>query len=95
MAIIRIIGATLFIAFVACAISSSIVVSDMIEDINTVSDGKENPLFRYPGKLKRIKREYQRLYPNGERAKTLNRLMIACVVLLFVGAGLMLWPELG
>jgi len=92
MTIVRIIGAILFVGFIGCAISTSIVVSDMIEDINRVSAEKENPLFGYPGKLGRIKRKYRQLYPNGGRVRLLNRLMIVAIALLLLGAGLMLQP---
>jgi hypothetical protein len=92
MIIVRVIGAILFVGFIGCAISTSIVVSDMIEDINRVSAEKESPLFGYPGKIGRIKRKYRQLCPNGGRARLLNRLMIVATALFILGAGLMLLP---
>ena len=92
MALMRILGAMLFVGFIGCAVSSSIVVSDIIGDINRVSDEKENPLFGYPGKLGRIKRKYQDLYPSGRRAKLLDRPMIVSVSLFLLGVALMLAP---
>jgi hypothetical protein len=44
MLYLRISGAILFVAAIGCAIASSIMVSDIIEDINKVSDDKESPL---------------------------------------------------
>ncbi len=84
----------LFIVAIGCAISSSIVISDMIEEINRVTptDEKENPLFGYPGKIGRIERKYRQLNPDGSREELLDRLMIMSGVLLVVGAGLMFGP---
>ncbi len=91
MLVVRIIGAVLFAGGIGCAIASSIVLSDMIGDINKVSsrEDQENPLGIHLGKLLRIRRKYREAYPNGVRNKSLNRLMVVAPLLLLVGTELM------
>ncbi len=93
MLVVRLIGVLLFAGFIACAIASSIVISDMIEEINAASEDRENPMFGYLGKLRRIRRKYRALCPTGTRDKLLDGLMISGLVLLVCGAGLMLLPR--
>jgi hypothetical protein len=91
MLFLRIIGAVLFAGAIGCAIASSIVLSDMIGDINKVSsrEDQENPLGFHLGKLLRINRKYREAYPDGVRSKLLNRLMVVASVLFLVGTELM------
>ncbi len=74
---------------------SSIVLSDMVEDINRVlpPDEQENLLGWHLPKLLRVRRKYLGLYPNGRRAKTLTGLMIIGPLLAVLGAKLMLGPS--
>jgi hypothetical protein len=94
MLFLRIIGSVLFAGAIGCAIAASIVVSDMIEDINKLSPRgqQESTLFGYPGKLGRIKRKYQQLFPNGLRVRTLNRLSFVGIGLFIVGDLLIFAP---
>ena len=92
MIVVRMIGVLLFVGAIVCAISSTIVVSDMIEDINRISGEKENAMFGYPGKLGRIRRKYKTLYPRGARDRLLGRLMVSGLLLFVSAAGLMLAP---
>jgi hypothetical protein len=91
MLVVRIVGAVLFAGGIGCAIASSIVLSDMIGDINKVSSGEdqENPFGFHLGKVLRIKRKYREAYPDGVRNKLLNRLMVGAPLLFFVGTELM------
>ncbi len=90
MVVARIIGAILLAGAVGCAIASSILLSDMIGDINRVFllEDQENPLSFHLGKLLRIKRKYREVCPDGVRDKLLNRLMVIAPVLFLVGTEL-------
>jgi hypothetical protein len=90
-----IVGIIVLVGFIGCAIGSSILVSDMIEDINKVSppEERENPLYGYPGKVGRIKRKHRRLYPDSSRAKNLNRLTFICAGLFLAGVVLLFGPS--
>jgi hypothetical protein len=97
LAVERIVGAVLFLAGASgCGIASSIALSDMIEDINRLSPAaeQENPAGWHFMKLRRVRRKYRTLYPDGNRVRTLTRLMIIGPVLAVVGARLMLGPNL-
>ena len=92
----RIIGAIFLAGASACGIAGSIVISDMVEDINRVSSvtEQENPMGWYFGKLRRVIRKYRALYPEGARARMLFRLMITFPLLLLASARLMFGPNL-
>jgi hypothetical protein len=96
MIISRIVGAVLFVGAIGCAIASSIVLSEMVEDINRVSrtTEQESPMGWHFGKLRRVRRKYRMLYPDGIRNKTYVRLVIAILFLGLVGAVLMIEPNL-
>jgi hypothetical protein len=46
---VRIIGAVLFVGAIGCRIASSIVLSDLVEDINRVSPEQESPMGWHSG----------------------------------------------
>jgi hypothetical protein len=96
MIVVRIVGAVLFVGAIGCAIASSIVLSDMVEDINRVSPTteQENPMGWHFGKQQRMQLKYRMLYPDGPRNKTYIRLGIAVLSLGLVGAVLMIEPNL-
>jgi hypothetical protein len=96
LAVERIIGAIFLAGASACGIAGSIVLSDMVEDINRVSPAieQENPMGWYFGKLRRVTRKYRTLYPEGTRGKTLTRLMIMCPLLVVASARLIFGPNL-
>jgi hypothetical protein len=62
---VRTIGAVLFVGAIGCAIASSIVLSDMVEDINRVSPEQESPMGWRFGKLGRVQHKYPTLCPGG------------------------------
>jgi len=89
----RVVGAILFFAGASgCGIAGSIVLSDMVEDINKLSpaEEQESPLGWYLPKLLRVRRKYRMLYPDGNRLRTLTRLMIVGPVLAVLGVTLLL-----
>ena len=92
MVVLRILGAILFAGGIGCAIASSIVLGDMVEDINRVSEleKQETPSGFQFGKLLLIKRKYRQLCPGGVRNRSLNRLTVVGMVLFLVGFELML-----
>jgi|SRR5450755_607583 hypothetical protein len=96
MIVVRIVGAVLFVGAIGCSLASSIVLSDMVEDINRVSPTTEheNPMGWHFGKLRRVRRKYRMLYPDGTRNTTYVRLGIAVLSLGLVGAVLMIEPNL-
>jgi hypothetical protein len=95
MIVVRIVGAVLFVGAIGCAIAGSIVLSEMVGDINRVSPTteQENPIGWYFGKLRRVQRKYRMFYPRGPRNKTYVRLGIASLFLGLVGAVLMIEPN--
>jgi hypothetical protein len=62
---VRIIAAVLFVGAIGCAIASSIVMSDMVEDINRVSPEQESPMGWHFGRLRRVQHQYPALCPGG------------------------------
>jgi len=96
MLLVRIVGAALFLGAIGCAIAASILVSDIIEEINKLCppSERESALFGYPGKLGRIKRKYKQLYPDGLRVRTLNRLSFAAIGLFVIADVLLFAPSL-
>ena len=70
-AVERIFGAVLFLAGSGCGIASSVVLRDMVEDVNKVSPGaeQENPMGWYFRKWRRVIRKYHMLCPDGTRAE--------------------------
>ena len=87
---VRIIGAVLFAGAIGCAIASSIVLSEMVEDIKRVSAEQESPMGWHFGKLPRVQHKYPMLCPGGNRNKKYSRLAIAALVSGFAGALLMI-----
>ena len=96
MIVARIVGAAMFVGAIGCAIASSIVLSDMVEDINQASAAREqeNPMGWHFGKVRRVQQKYRMLYPEGSRSRKHSWLLIAALVLAVVGARLMLAPNL-
>jgi hypothetical protein len=92
----RVVGAALFLTGASgCGIAGSVVLGDMVEDINRRAPlhEQESPLSWYFLKLQRVRRRYRALYPEGKRLKTLNGLMIIGPILVLIGGGLMLGLE--
>ncbi len=89
----RAVGAVLFLAGASgCGLASSIVLSDMVEDINKLSprEEQESPVGWYPPKMLRVLRKYRMLCPDGNRLSTLTRLRIIGPTLAVLGVTLML-----
>jgi hypothetical protein len=96
MIVARIVGAAMFVGAIGCAIASSIVLSEMVEDINRVSTAaeQENPMGWHFDKLRRVQRKYRILCPEGDRNKKYSRLVTGALVLGLAGAFLMIEPNL-
>jgi hypothetical protein len=77
-------AAALFAGALSFAVASSLLLYAMIGKVNHFlpEDKQISYLFRYPGKVPKIKREYKRLYPNGKL--TLIRLLSNILSLLLL-----------
>ena len=91
----RIVGAVLFVGAIGCAIASSVLLSDMVEDINRAAGAAEQdgPMGWHFGKLRRVRRKYRTLCPTGNLDKKYLRLVMVTMVLGLVGAVLMIEPN--
>ncbi len=78
----RVIGAVLLAISSGCGLASSLVMNELVEDINRLSPESEelSPLGWYYPKFTNVWRKYRLLYPDGTRLRTLKRLtIIGCV----------------
>lgn len=87
-----IIGIAAFICCVACAITSSFVVFQMVDKVNDKlpEERQFSVIWWYWSKYKRLFAEYKRLYPDGSllrRFRILEVLLFACFLVCAWGLG--------
>lgn len=66
-----IVGILAFVCGLACAITGTLVVFEMVDRVNErlPEDRQFSHLWWYPSKQKQLLIEYERLYPNGRLAR--------------------------
>ena|SRR5215469_9252207 len=85
-------GKAAFVCGVACAITSSVVISEMVDRVNEKlpQERQFSHLWWYWEKYQRLFSEYRRLYPDGglpRRFRILAVLLFACFVVSAWGLG--------
>ena len=91
-----IVGVILWIGISACGLTSTVVMSRMVDEVNQRLPKEERfaVLGWYPFKASRLFAEYDRLYPGSNRRRQLRYLFILGIALL-AGAVFLLKPLMG